>query len=161
MACPHVAGVAALLISHFPDCTNNQIRNVMIRTATMSDDTSSGNTLRDGEISSDTAGWDKYYGWGIVNAGLAYELLNGAEGCEAGGARPQEGQSLSEMAQGGKDQKQIGCLIDEHCADANMCLGVQLCNVTSNTCYVQENTTPDCDDNVKVSSPSWRVMLLV
>ena len=30
MACPHVAGVAALLISLFPTCTNNQIRNAMI-----------------------------------------------------------------------------------------------------------------------------------
>jgi len=113
----------------------------MIRTATLSDDTG-GN---------DSPGWDKYYGWGMVNAGLAYELLNGSEGCEAGGAFPAENQALSDMAQGGKDQKQIGCLIDAHCSDANMCLGVQLCNVTSNTCYVQENTVPDCDDGVKVS----------
>ena len=30
MATPHVAGVAALLWSHFPDCTNNQIRNAMV-----------------------------------------------------------------------------------------------------------------------------------
>lgn len=146
-----VAGVAALLISHFPNCTNNQIRNVMIRTATQSDDTG-GNSLRDGTVSSDSPGWDKYYGWGMVNAGLAYELLNGSEGCEAGGAFPAENQALSDMAQGGKDQKQIGCLIDEHCFDGNMCLGVQLCNVTSNTCYVEENTVPDCDDGIKVSS---------
>ena len=52
-ACPHVAGVAALLWSHFPDCTNNQIRNAMIRSAAEPPDSASTNT----------AGWDKYHGW--------------------------------------------------------------------------------------------------
>lgn len=33
MATPHVAGVAALLWSHFPLCSNNQIRNALIHTA--------------------------------------------------------------------------------------------------------------------------------
>ncbi len=52
-ACPHVAGVAALLWSHFPECTNNQIRNAMIRSAAEPPASDSKNT----------AGWDKYYGW--------------------------------------------------------------------------------------------------
>ena len=33
MATPHVAGVAALVWSHFPDCTAWQIRNVLAKTA--------------------------------------------------------------------------------------------------------------------------------
>eukprot|EP00984_Skeletonema_dohrnii_P014121 scaffold5902_cov101-Skeletonema_dohrnii-CCMP3373.AAC.3 len=72
MACPHVAGVAALLWSHFPNCKNNQIRNAMIN--------SSNEPPSD---SKNTPGWDKYYGWGIVNAGNAYELLK--NGCEFAG----------------------------------------------------------------------------
>lgn len=94
--------------------------------------------------------WDKYYGWGIVNAGKAYDLLS--QGCDVAGglASLGDGSGLSDMALGGKDQKQVGCTLDSHCADENLCLGVQLCNTTSNTCYVQENTVPDCDDGVKV-----------
>ena len=77
MACPHVAGVAALLVSHFPECTNNQIRNAMIGSTREPPTGDSRNS----------PGWDKYYGWGIVNAGKAYELLS--QGCEiAGGAYP-------------------------------------------------------------------------
>jgi hypothetical protein len=148
MATPHVAGVAALLISHFPSCTNNQIRNAMIHSTT---EPPTGDTRN-------TAGWDKYYGWGIVNAGMAYELLS--MGCEAaGGLGAQEGVSLSQMALGGQEQKQIGCISDDQCADANMCLGVQLCNVTSNTCYVQENSAPNCDDGVKCTIDTCDVSL--
>ena len=141
MACPHVAGVAALLISHFPECTNNQIRNAMIHTA-------SEPPLSD---SRNDPGWDRYYGWGIVNAGMAYELLKNG-GCTAGGiAIPPEVIS-SGVDMGGKSQKKIGCTSDAQCHDDNLCLGVQLCNVTSNMCYTQENSVPNCDDGVKVSS---------
>jgi len=45
-----VAGVAALLWSHFPNCKNNQIRNAMIN---------SSNEPQN----QNTPGWDKYYGW--------------------------------------------------------------------------------------------------
>jgi serine protease len=93
MACPHVAGVAALLISHFPECTNNQIRNAMLRS-----------TSEPPLDSQNTPGWDKYYGWGIVNAGRAYELLK-CMGCEgAGGPYPSPGETLSDQARGGMDQ---------------------------------------------------------
>ena len=107
----------------------------MIRTATQSDDTG-GNSLRDGTVSSDSPGWDKYYGWGMVNAGLAYELLNGSEGCEAGGAFPAENQALSDMAQGGKDQKQIGCLIDAHCSDGNRKSALVLFYLGNSSCSI-------------------------
>jgi serine protease len=68
MACPYVAGVAAEVWSHFPDCTNDQIRNVLLKTA----------------MDRGAAGYDVHYGHGIVQAKAAYDLLQ-SEGCEAGG----------------------------------------------------------------------------
>jgi len=67
MACPHVAGVAALVWSNFPDCSNHQIRNVLLKTA----------------IDKGDPGCDNKYGYGIVDAKAAYDLLISL-GCEAG-----------------------------------------------------------------------------
>mmetsp|Transcript_31703 Transcript_31703/g.54068 ORF Transcript_31703/g.54068 Transcript_31703/m.54068 type:complete len:1393 (-) Transcript_31703:224-4402(-) len=136
MACPHVAGVAALLWTHFPQCTNNQIRNAMIQSA-----------REPPSEPRNTAGWDKYYGWGIVNAGDAYELLK--QGCEvAGGAtNPPEGQELHDLALGGKDQKNVGCTLDEHCEQGNPCLGEFVCN--AGTCEQVAGSAPVCDDGIK------------
>ena len=52
MACPHVAGVAALVWSQYPAMTNEQVRNQLFYTA---DDLGA-------------AGFDEYYGHGRVNA---------------------------------------------------------------------------------------------
>lgn len=94
MATPHVAGVAAEVWSHFPNCTNNQIRNVLLATA---------QDLGDG-------GYDKCYGYGLVQAKAAYDLL-ASQGCEAGG--PVEN-PLSRTALGGcrqdSDQTSEFCL---------------------------------------------------
>ena len=68
MATPHVAGVAALVWNHFPQCSANQIRNVLLKTA---EDRGDG-------------GCDVKYGYGIVKAKTAYDLL-AQSGCEAGG----------------------------------------------------------------------------
>ncbi|KAL7535246.1 hypothetical protein ACHAXR_006381, partial [Thalassiosira sp. AJA248-18] len=140
MACPHVAGVAALLMSHFPDCTNNQIRNAMIHSAS--------------EPPTDwrnTPGWDKYYGWGIVNAGNAYELLNTAGGCEAAGGAHNDtaNTKLSDMALGGSAQKTKGCMNDAQCSDGNLCNGQMKCNLDIHECYTVPNSEPNCDDGVK------------
>ena len=59
MATPHVAGVAALVWSHFPECTNNHIRNALIQSAT----------------DRGSPGCDDEYGFGIVNAQAAYNYL--------------------------------------------------------------------------------------
>ncbi len=56
-ACPLVAGVAALLISAFPDATPLQIRDALRSTA------------------SRAAAPDRYQGWGIVDAFAAYRAL--------------------------------------------------------------------------------------
>jgi len=61
MACPHVAGVGALVWSHFPGKTSEDIRKALTASA---DDL--GNPGRDDE-----------YGYGLVNADRAFKLLNG------------------------------------------------------------------------------------
>ena len=65
MATPHVAGVAALVWSHYPECTNKQIRNVLLASA--QDQGSNG--------------CDNTYGYGIVQAKVAFDLL-ATNGCD-------------------------------------------------------------------------------
>jgi serine protease len=55
MACPHVAGVTALILAKHPSWTPDQVRNALETTAT----------------DLGTAGWDQYYGWGLLNAHAA------------------------------------------------------------------------------------------
>lgn len=65
MATPHVAAVAALVWSYFPQCSATQIRNAMYNTA---EDLGS-------------PGFDNKTGWGHVRAKAAYNyLLNGCNG---------------------------------------------------------------------------------
>lgn len=137
MATPHVAGVAALLWSHFPECTNNQIRNAML------------NSVREPPTSDpqNTPGWDIFYGYGIVDAGAAFELLT-TRGCVgAGGRFPNEGESLSDMAFGGEQQLTFGCTSDDHCSlqASDACSGTQVCDLSTNTC-VQGTPPVVCDD---------------
>lgn len=66
MATPHVSGVAALIWSHHPSCTASQIRDIM---ACTSEDLGS-------------KGHDNYYGYGLVQAQAALNLLN-QNGCGA------------------------------------------------------------------------------
>ncbi|SNY50020.1 serine protease [Arsukibacterium tuosuense] len=68
MASPHVAGVAALLWSHFPQCSNAQIRNVLAVTA---EDLG-------------TAGRDNSYGYGLVRTKAAYDYID-QQGCDGSG----------------------------------------------------------------------------
>ena len=67
-ASPHVAGVAAKVWSHFPQCSNYQMRNILLRSS----------------LESGSNGCDEYYGYGIVQAKVAYDMLL-SEGCNAGG----------------------------------------------------------------------------
>ena len=61
MATPHVAGVAALLWSFYPSKTNAEIREALRATA----------------LDKGAAGRDDSYGYGIVQAKAAYDLLGG------------------------------------------------------------------------------------
>jgi len=66
MSTPHVAGVAALIWSRFPECTNLQIRNILVMTAQKVG-----------------VAYSRRYGYGLVQALAAYNLLKDV-GCEAG-----------------------------------------------------------------------------
>jgi hypothetical protein len=77
MACPHVAGVAAQIWSRFPECTNTQIRNVLLRTAKHVGECVHRSLLYEGC-------YNVGVGSGLVQSKAAYDLL-AAEGCEAGG----------------------------------------------------------------------------
>ncbi|MBI4164613.1 MAG: S8 family serine peptidase [Acidobacteria bacterium] len=68
MATPHVSGVAALVWSHFPNCTNVNIRQAMDATAQ----------------DLGAAGRDTSYGYGLVQAKAAYDYLQ-TNGCDSGG----------------------------------------------------------------------------
>jgi len=70
MATPHVSGVAALVWSHYPQCSNNQIRAALNKSAT----------------DKGTPGRDTSYGFGIINAKAAFDYLAG--GCDGGGNPP-------------------------------------------------------------------------
>ncbi len=65
---PVAAGVAALVWGYFPDCSNNQIRNVLALTASSTSDCDSKN------------------GFGIIQAKAAFDMLD-KYGCAAGGDR--------------------------------------------------------------------------
>lgn len=139
-ATPHVAGVAALLWSHFPACTNNQIRNAILHSATEPPDDSAQNPQ----------GWDIFYGHGNVNAGAAYQLLSDRGCVGAGGRFPDEanGETLSDQSPGGELQLQFGCTSDDHCqSDSNACTGIQTCDLTTNAC-VETSPPVDCDDGL-------------
>ncbi|MCC2607068.1 S8 family serine peptidase [Planctobacterium marinum] len=69
MATPHVVGVAALVWSFFPQCSDDQIRSAL--QATSKDKGASGR--------------DNYYGYGIVQSEDAYNYLN-TYGCDGDGS---------------------------------------------------------------------------
>jgi len=60
MAAPHVAGVAAVVLSINPDLTRDQVISILRHTA----EDQIGGTL-------DTPGYDPYFGWGRLNAAAA------------------------------------------------------------------------------------------
>ena len=62
-----VTGVASLLLSKNPSLTPEQIRTILQNSA---DD-------QVGDPSEDTKGWDKYYGWGRLNAHRALQITSG------------------------------------------------------------------------------------
>jgi len=96
MATPHVAGVAGLLRAYFPDCSSNQIRNVLLATA---EDRGS-------------SGCDHEYGYGIVRAKDAFMVLNSTD-CGGIAGYP--------SAVGGCPQG-VGCETDNECDDSYKCV---------------------------------------
>lgn len=89
MATPHVAGVAALVWSFFPQCSNEQIRAA----------------LQDTSKDKGATGRDNFYGFGLVQSKDAYDYLNtygcsgdGSGGGNGGGAVDPVNGSLSNLS---------------------------------------------------------------
>ena len=83
MASPHVAGVAALVWSHYPDCSNAQIRSALAATAT----------------DLGAPGRDTSYGHGLVQTKAAVDYL--AEfGCEGDDIEPPPPPTATELSNG-------------------------------------------------------------
>ena len=87
MAAPHVAGVAALLISH--GCPPAQVRNALQETA----------------VDLGTAGWDTQFGWGRINALAALQY-----NCQGGGGE-------TTLFNGPMESNDEGWTVDENGAD--------------------------------------------
>jgi serine protease len=83
MATPHVSGVAALVWSNHTTCTSEQIRNVLNVSA---EDLGS-------------AGRDNYYGYGLVQAKAASDLI-ASEGCDVSTPPPPPPPSATELTDG-------------------------------------------------------------
>jgi hypothetical protein len=64
-AAPHVAGIAALLLSASPDLTADEVQNILQLSA----------EDQVGDPAEDTPGWDEFMGWGRVNANLALQQI--------------------------------------------------------------------------------------
>lgn len=64
MATPHVAGLAALVLAHYPSYTPDQVASAIL----------------DNAVDLGTTGWDEHYGCGRIDAYAA--LANGAIGTE-------------------------------------------------------------------------------
>ena len=123
MATPHVAGVAGLLWMYYPDCTNYQIRNALLKSA---------EDLGDN-------GCDEKYGYGLVQAKAAYDLL--ANNC---------GGEIGETTGVGGCKQLYGepeCATDADCDDGDSC--------TVDTCDGQKcNHSFDCASCGKVAPVS-------
>lgn len=117
MATPHVAGVAGLLWIYFPQCTNQQIRNVILSTA-------AANTNNN----NDDDDCNEMNGYGLIQAIDAYKLLEQGE-C---------GQFVDHVNNPLGGCEQIGaysktCVFDSDCNDNDPCT-VDKCNSIEGTC---------------------------
>jgi len=110
MATPHVSAVIALMKQKNPSLTDSDIKNILYSTAK--------------DLGS--AGWDKYYGWGRVDAYNAYLAV-----------------------------KQPTCSSDTQCSDGLYCNGVEKCVSgvcqagTAVVCSSDQCNNGVCDENLK------------
>ena len=111
MATPHVSAVAGLLWMYFPECTNQQIRNVILATA----------KKINGDCNEDT-------GYGFVQSIDAYKVLE--EG-NCGEYYNHVDNPLGGCEQVGTHSKP--CIMNEDCNDNDPCT-IDKCNIESNTC---------------------------
>lgn len=130
MASPHVAGVAALVWSHYPQCTNAQIRSALAATA---------EDLGD-------AGRDTSYGFGLVQAKAAVDYL-AQYGCAGNGDdTPPPPPTGTALVNGETVSALTGAADDELLFTLNVPEGA------SNLSFVMNGGTGDADLYVKFGS---------
>ncbi len=131
MASPHVAGVAALVWSHYPQCTNAQIRSALAATA---EDLG-------------TAGRDTSYGFGLVQAKAAVDYL-AQYGCagDDDDTPPPPPPTGTELVNGETVSALAGAAGDELLFTLNVPEGA------SNLSFVMNGGTGDADLYVKFGS---------
>lgn len=129
MASPHVAGVAALVWSHYPDCTNAQIRSAL------------GVTAED----LGNAGRDTSYGYGLVQAKAAVDYL--AEfGCEGDDIEPPPPPVATELVNGETQSDISGGAGEE------LLYSLTVPSGATELSFVMEGGTGDADMYVKFGS---------
>jgi serine protease len=118
MATPHVSGVAALVWSNFPGKTNADIRNALQSTAQ----------------DLGAAGRDNSYGWGLVQARAAYDLLAGSGGSCTVTENPEVSCSdgLDNDCDGAADSNDTDCQGGSCLAAGSLCTANSEC--CSNSC---------------------------
>ena len=118
MASPHVAAVASLLWMLFPNCTNNNIRNVLSATA----------------LDIEDEGCDQRSGHGLIQAKDAYDLLSqGNCAADIGAISPV----------GGCGQLVKPCQSNAECDDGDSCTE-DTCELATGVCANDQLSCGDC-----------------
>ncbi len=157
MACPHVAGLAALILDADPTLTPAEVRQI----------------IRDGAIDFGPTGFDRGYGYGRVDAINSLQLVgpgctspadcddglwcNGAEDCVGGscvaGTPPNCNDSVA-CTDDSCNEATDSCdniPNDANCDNGLWCDGAETCNATLGC---QAGTAPDCNDGVACTDDS-------
>jgi len=157
MACPHVSGLAALVIEADPAATPAEVRQI----------------IRDGAIDLGPPGFDRAYGYGridvlntlaLVSSGCTGDgdcddglWCNGAETCNAGtcvaGTAPNcdDGVACTDDSCNETTDSCDNIANDANCDDGLFCDGAETCDAFLG-CLV--GTAPNCDDGVGCTDDS-------
>lgn len=139
MAVPYVAGIAALIWGYFPECSNQQIRNVLAASAKVMTPAGSGKRC------------DRRTGFGLVQAKGAFDLLD-EHGCDAGGADhdPPSGGAAGGCSQPIADLTALAPVgeadSDSDAGDGDECQTLTLRLVTDDYAYETSWELVDVDD---------------
>ncbi len=130
MASPMVAGLAALILSADPSLTPAEVRQI----------------IRDGAIDMGSAGFDRAYGWGRIDAIASLELVD--TGCTV----PADCDD-NDACNGLEDCVAGSCVAGTplNCDDGVFCNGAETCDAIVGC---QAGTPPSCDDGVGCTDDS-------
>ncbi len=135
-AAPFVSGVAALVWSHHPECSNQQIRDVLQQTAQ----------------DKGAAGRDDVYGHGLIQAKAALDAID-ANGCGGeGGSGEGSGGSTEIPVTGFED---LTWTLSASHPEQDTCGGIRQSNFDPNLYYVRTGATTAVNDLEVPSGYHW------